>query len=71
MAARALPDRRLGLLGNRYAIHWQGGGGTERRELENEDAIAEVLEKDFGIEIPDPAAFLETARSKIFAEAPR
>lgn len=68
-AARALPDRRLGLLNNRYAIHWLGGG-TERRELESPHEIATVLERDFGIDIPDRPGFLETARAKLFNPQP-
>jgi N-hydroxyarylamine O-acetyltransferase len=69
MAARALPDRRLGLMNNRYAIH-RLDGGTERHELASAEELAGVLERDFGLDLPDRAAFLATADSRIFSTLP-
>jgi N-hydroxyarylamine O-acetyltransferase len=66
MAARALPDRRLALMNDRYAVHIQGGG-TERHELAGPEEIATVLERDFGLALPDRAAFLKTVEAKVFA----
>lgn len=66
MAARALPDRRLALMNDRYAVHLHGGA-TERRELADADELADVLERDFGLALPDRAAFAAAAEDKIFA----
>jgi N-hydroxyarylamine O-acetyltransferase len=66
MAARALPGKRLALLNNRFAVHVQGGG-TERHELAGPQEVAEVLERDFGLTLPDRPAFLETVRAKVFS----
>ncbi|MBX3530425.1 MAG: arylamine N-acetyltransferase [Rhizobiaceae bacterium] len=68
MAARALPDRRLALMNNRYAIHHRDGR-TERNEIASADELADLLERDFGLSLPDRSAFTETARAKIFPSA--
>lgn len=55
MAARALPDRRLGLRNADLAVHHLGGP-TERRRLETIDALIRLLAEDFDIEIADEGA---------------
>jgi N-hydroxyarylamine O-acetyltransferase len=54
--ALALPDRRLALRNFDLAIHHRGGG-TERRQLADPAAVGAVVETEFGIRLPDPAAF--------------
>ena len=55
--ARALPGKRLTLRNFDYAIH-HVGGASERRRLENASAVCDVVEKDFGIRLPDRAALI-------------
>jgi N-hydroxyarylamine O-acetyltransferase len=63
IAARALPDRRYALSGNRLAIHHLGGP-TERAELATAGELADTLEQAFGIALPDRDAFKATAVKK-------
>ena len=60
MVARVPAERRLGLLNNRFSIHFPDGK-TERRELKNADEIAAVLEDEFAISLPTPRAELLAA----------
>lgn len=53
--ARALPDRRLALRNFDLAVHHRGGG-TERRQLADTEAVCAVVATEFGIRLPDPAA---------------
>lgn len=50
IAAMSPPGRRLALRNLDYAVHT--GGETERRRLEPTE-VCEVLERDFGIGVPD------------------
>jgi N-hydroxyarylamine O-acetyltransferase len=63
MIARAAPGRRFAMRGNAFAVH-ETGGRTERRELATAKELAAVLEHDFGIEIPDRAAFADMLVAK-------
>lgn len=63
IAARALPDRRLALAGNRFAIH-RLDGPTERTEIGTAAELADLLEQDFGIVVPDRKAFVAAALAK-------
>lgn len=63
MAARALPGGRRALSGNRFAIH-RTGGPTERREIASAGELADLLETEFGIAVPDRAAFAEMLKAK-------
>ena len=63
IAARALPDRRLALAGNRFAVH-RLGGPTERREVATAAQLADLLGSEFGIDVPDRDAFVATVVAK-------
>jgi len=63
IAARATPGRRYALQGNRLSIHHLGAE-SERRELATADELVGVLEELFGLELPDPRAFMRTAEAK-------
>ena len=63
IAARALPDRRLALAGNRFAVHHLVGP-TERREVATAAQLADLLGSEFGIDVPDRDAFVATAVAK-------
>jgi N-hydroxyarylamine O-acetyltransferase len=52
LAARALPDRRLGLTDTRLSIHHRDGQ-TETRELVGAEALRVSLTEDFGIMLPE------------------
>lgn len=56
IAARALPDRRYALAGNRLTVHHLGGP-SERSEIETSGELADTLEELFAIALPDRAAF--------------
>jgi len=56
IAARALPDRRYALAGNRLTVHHLNGP-SKRREIATAGALAETLEQLFAITLPDRAAF--------------
>ena len=63
IAARSLPDRRLALSGNRFAIH-RLDGPTERQEIATAAQLADLLEHDFGVVVPDRKAFMAVALAK-------
>lgn len=69
IAARALPGGRLALMNNRLSVY-RLNGTAERRDLADAAELADVLETQFGIELPDPAAFIATAREKLFEAKP-
>ena len=64
MVARLPAGRRLGLLNNRFSIHYPDGR-TERRELKSADEIARVLENEFAIRLPEPRDELMAALAKL------
>jgi N-hydroxyarylamine O-acetyltransferase len=65
--ARALPDRRLGLRDNQYAIRHLDGR-SEKRVLASAREIMDVLERDFEIALPEPLSKLESALSRILGK---
>jgi len=67
VAARALPDRRYALRNNRLSVH-HIGGRTEQREIATATELADVLEKQLAIILPDRAAFEATLREKQIVE---
>ena len=67
VAARALPDRRYALRGNRLSIHHLGGR-TEQKELATAVELTETLEHLLEIIIPDRAAFEAKLRQKKIVE---
>lgn len=69
IAARALPQGRLALLGNRLTRRGNDGSG-ERVEIADENRLAAVLQSDFGIIPPDLDAFLAKARATVFEVKP-
>jgi len=64
MVALLPAGRRLGMLNNRLSIHYPDGR-TERRELKSAEEIADVLEKDFLIELPGPREQLMATLAKL------
>ena len=64
MVARLPAGRRLGMLNNRLSIH-HPDGRTERRELKDAAEIADVLEGEFAIRLPEPRDALMTALAKL------
>jgi len=62
--ARALPDRRLGLRDNQYAVRHLDGR-SEKKVLANAREIMDVLERDFEIALPEPLSKLESALGRI------
>ncbi len=64
MVARLPPGKRLGLMNNRFSIHYPDGK-TERRELKSADEIAAVLENDFAIALPGPREELLAALARL------
>ncbi|RRH97146.1 arylamine N-acetyltransferase [Mesorhizobium tamadayense] len=67
VAARAMPDRRYALRNNRLSTH-HVGGRTEQREIATAAELADVLESQFAIIIPDRAAFEARLRQKQIVE---
>lgn len=67
VAARALPDRRYALRGNRLSIHHLDGR-TEQKELATAVELTETLEHLLEIIIPDRAAFEARLRQKKIVE---
>ncbi len=63
IAARALPDRRYALAGNRLTVH-HIGGPSKRHEIETASELADTLEGAFGIGLPDRARFEATVTEK-------
>lgn len=57
MCARSVPGRRIALRDFDFAVH-RLGGGTERRTLESSAELCDVLEREFGISLPDRAALM-------------
>ena len=67
IAARALPDRRYALRNNRLSTH-HIGGRTEQREIATVAELADVLESQLEIVIPDRTAFEAKVRDKKIVE---
>ncbi|MGX7876115.1 arylamine N-acetyltransferase family protein [Mesorhizobium sp. ORM6] len=67
VAARAAPDRRYALRGNRLSIH-HIGGRTEQKNIATAAELADTLEGQLGIVIPDRAAFEARVREKKIVE---
>ena len=67
IAARASPDRRYALRNVRLSTHHLGGR-TEQREIATAAELADVLEDQLGIIIPDRTAFEAKAREKNIVE---
>ncbi|RWE01969.1 arylamine N-acetyltransferase [Mesorhizobium sp.] len=67
VAARALPDRRYALRNNRLSTHHLGGR-SEQREIASATELADVLEGQLAIVIPDRAAFEARLRQKNIVE---
>ena len=67
VAALALPDRRYALRNNRLSTH-HAGGRSEQREIATAIELAEVLENQLAIIIPDRAAFETRLREKRIVE---
>jgi len=55
MAARALPDRRLALRNDEFVVHPRGGDSL-RQTIASVDELVQVLQRDFGIRLPDAGA---------------
>ncbi len=53
--ARATAEGRLALRNRCFAIH-HADGRTERRQLADAAAVLEILDREFHIDVPDPAA---------------
>jgi len=64
---RGGPDRRYALRNNRLSVH-HIGGRTEQREIATATELADVLEKQLAIILPDRAAFEATLREKQIVE---
>lgn len=54
-AARATAEGRLALRNRTFSIH-HADGRTERRELADATMVLETLDREFHIDVPDPAA---------------
>ncbi|MEW6629661.1 MAG: arylamine N-acetyltransferase [Pseudomonadota bacterium] len=67
VAARALPDRRYALRNNRLSTH-HAGGYSEQLEIATAAELADVLEKQLAILIPDRPAFEAMLRRKQIVE---
>jgi N-hydroxyarylamine O-acetyltransferase len=64
MVARLPPGKRLGLMNNRFSIHYPDGK-TERRQLAGAKEIADVLENEFAISLPGPREELLAALARL------
>jgi N-hydroxyarylamine O-acetyltransferase len=64
MVARLPEGRRLGMLNHRLSIH-HADGRTERHELKTAEEVADVLEKEFLIRLPEPRDELMAALAKL------
>lgn len=69
IAARALPDRRYALAGNRLTVHHLGGP-SKRREIETAGELADTLEESFGIRLPGRPGFEAMVARKRIIPAP-
>jgi len=67
IAARAAPDRRYALRGNRLSIHHLGGR-TEQTEIATAAELADTLQGQLGIIIPDRTAFEAKVREQKIVE---
>ncbi|TPI18617.1 arylamine N-acetyltransferase [Mesorhizobium sp. B4-1-1] len=67
VAALALPGRRYALRNNRLSTH-HAGGRSEQREIATAAELADVLENQLAIVIPDRAAFEARLREKRIVE---
>ncbi|WP_214470276.1 arylamine N-acetyltransferase [Mesorhizobium sp. dw_380] len=67
VAARAAPDRRYALCGNRLSIH-HIDGRTEQTDIATAAALADTLQDQLGIVIPDRVAFESKVREKKIVE---
>ncbi|MBZ9795413.1 arylamine N-acetyltransferase family protein [Mesorhizobium sp. ES1-4] len=67
LAARAAPDRRYALRGNRLSIH-HIGGRTEHKQITTAAELADTLEGQLGIDIPDRTAFEARVRETKIVE---
>ena len=67
VAARALPDKRYALRNNRLSVH-HAGGRSEQREIATATELADMLEKQLAIIIPNRAAFEAKLREKHIVE---
>lgn len=68
IAARALLDRRYALRNNRLSTHHLGGR-TEQREITTAAELANILESQLDIIIPDRAAFEAKVRQQNIVKA--
>ncbi len=68
IAARPRPGKRLGLRDNHYAVRHQDGR-TEKGTFSKPSEIMAVLEKDFGLTLPEPRAALETALERVITRS--
>lgn len=69
MVARALPGVRLSLLNNQFSRRTMGEGGVDRRELRSGAEIAGVLEREFGIALPEPRSTVEERLDRLVSSA--
>jgi N-hydroxyarylamine O-acetyltransferase len=67
MVARLPEGRRLGMLNNRFSIHYPGGR-VERRELASAAEIAKVLETEFAIALPEPREDVIAALARVIPQ---
>ncbi|RWB78288.1 MAG: arylamine N-acetyltransferase [Mesorhizobium sp.] len=67
VAALALPDRRYALRNNRLSTH-HAGGRSEQREIATAAELADALENQLAIVIPDRAALEARLREKRIVE---
>jgi len=67
VAALALPDRRYALRNNRLSTHHAGGRG-EQREIATASELADLLENQLAVVIPDRTAFEARLREKRIVE---
>jgi len=64
MAARPLADRRLGMFNNRFTIRYLDGR-IEKRMLETGREMADVLQDQFGIKLPEPRSEVEAGLARL------
>ena len=64
MAARPLADRRLGMFNNRFTIRHLDGR-IEKQVLETGREMADVLQDQFGIKLPEPRSEVEAGLARL------
>lgn len=69
IAARTLPDGRLALMNHRFTARHLDGR-VERRDMTDAAELSDLLQTEFGISIPDTAAFIAVAQQKLFEAKP-